>query len=189
MKRILILFLLTGGIFSAAGQIYVPGEELFYRVSYRAKLVPNTEVATVVVRTSEVELDGQTVYNVFGQGQDAGLVPVVLLARRPVQHLGRYRDAAHRAIHERYPRRGLYLPQPVRLRLAGAARGDPLAAAHAARKPEGDGAHRREHGRRVAFFNMRSADAASFRVGEQRVLQMVLEDTIRHLRYRFEDAR
>ena len=36
------------------------------------------------------------------------------------------------------------------------------------------------------FFNMRSADAASFRVGEQRVLQMVLEDTIRHLRYRFE---
>ena len=35
------------------------------------------------------------------------------------------------------------------------------------------------------FFNMRSADAASFRVGEQRVLQMVLEDTIRHLRYRF----
>ena len=33
---------------------------------------------------------------------------------------------------------------------------------------------------------MRSADAASFRVGEQRVLQMVLEDTIRHLRYRFE---
>ena len=40
MKRILILFLLTGGIFSAAGQIYVPGEELFYRVSYRAKLVP-----------------------------------------------------------------------------------------------------------------------------------------------------
>ena len=38
MKRILILFLLTGGIFSAAGQIYVPGEELFYRVSYRAKL-------------------------------------------------------------------------------------------------------------------------------------------------------
>ena len=69
MKRILILFLLTGGIFSAAGQIYVPGEELFYRVSYRAKLVPNTEVATVVVRTSEVELDGQTVYNVFGQGK------------------------------------------------------------------------------------------------------------------------
>ena len=48
--------------------------------------------------------------------------------------------------------KGLYLPQPVRLRLAGAARGDPLAAAHAARKPEGDGAHRREHGRRVALF-------------------------------------
>lgn len=152
MKRILILFLLTGGIFSAAGQIYVPGEELFYRVSYRAKLVPNTEVATVVVRTSEVELDGQTVYNVFGQGKtlasfrwffsldDRYNIWVDTATLRTVRftsdiHEGGYTfrsrfdyDWPARRVATRWQR------------------------AHAARKPEGDGAHRREHGRRVALF-------------------------------------
>ena len=185
MKRILILFSADGRHILAAGQIYVPGEELFYRVSYRAKLVPNTEVATVVVRTSEVELDGQTVYNVFGQGKtlasfrwffsldDRYNIWVDTATLRTVRftsdiHEGGYTfrsrfdyDWPARRVATRWQRR-------------------------AARKPERDGAHRREHGRRVALFNMRSADAASFRVGEQRVLQMVLEDTIRHLRYRFE---
>lgn len=35
------------------------------------------------------------------------------------------------------------------------------------------------------FFTLRAADAASFREGEPATLQMVLEDTIRHLRYRY----
>ena len=155
MKRILILFLLTGGIFSAAGQIYVPGEELFYRVSYRAKLVPNTEVATVVVRTSEVELDGQTVYNVFGQGKtlasfrwffsldDRYNIWVDTATLRTV----RFTSDIHEGGYTFRSRFDYDWPA-----------------------------------RRVATRWQRR----TFRVGEQRVLQMVLEDTIRHLRYRFE---
>ena len=186
MKRILILFLLTGGIFSAAGQIYVPGEELFYRVSYRAKLVPNTEVATVVVRTSEVELDGQTVYNVFGQGKtlasfrwffsldDRYNIWVDTATLRTVRftsdiHEGGYTfrsrfdyDWPARRVATRWQRRTL--PENRKEMALTDVSMDAVS----------------------LFFNMRSADAASFRVGEQRVLQMVLEDTIRHLRYRFE---
>ena len=35
------------------------------------------------------------------------------------------------------------------------------------------------------YFNLRSVDLESFREGEHRHLDMVLEDTIRHLRYRY----
>ena len=35
------------------------------------------------------------------------------------------------------------------------------------------------------FFNLRSAQAENFRVGEPATLQMVLQDTIRHLHYRY----
>ena len=35
------------------------------------------------------------------------------------------------------------------------------------------------------FYNLRAASAEDFEAGEPRVLQMVLEDTIRHLRYRY----
>ena len=35
------------------------------------------------------------------------------------------------------------------------------------------------------YFNLRSVDLESFREGEHRQLDMVLEDTIRHLRYRY----
>jgi hypothetical protein len=35
------------------------------------------------------------------------------------------------------------------------------------------------------YFNLRSVDLASFREGEPLKLDMVLEDTVRHLRYRY----
>ena len=43
MKRLFLFVLLVYSLLPVAAQLYVPGEELFYRVSYRAKLVPNTE--------------------------------------------------------------------------------------------------------------------------------------------------
>ena len=35
------------------------------------------------------------------------------------------------------------------------------------------------------FFSLRSAEAEQFRAGEPRTLQMVLQDTVRHLHFRF----
>ena len=50
-------------------QYYHPGERLEYRVSYRAKLFPNTDVATAEVQTTLDTLDGRTVYRVAGRGR------------------------------------------------------------------------------------------------------------------------
>ena len=63
MKRffLIVIPLLLASI-SAYAQLYVPGETLNYRMSYRAKLFPNTEVAKVTMRTIETTLDGQPAY-------------------------------------------------------------------------------------------------------------------------------
>ena len=44
MKRFLFSIFLLGVLSPLAAQLYHPGEQLFYRVSYKAKMFPNTEV-------------------------------------------------------------------------------------------------------------------------------------------------
>ena len=42
MKRFLFTIFLLGVLSPLAAQLYHPGEQLFYRVSYKAKMFPNT---------------------------------------------------------------------------------------------------------------------------------------------------
>ena len=71
MKRFILSLILTFAYCLAQAQLYVPGETLHYKMSYRAKLFPNTEVANVVMQTTETTLDGQPAYKVYGMGQTA----------------------------------------------------------------------------------------------------------------------
>ena len=49
-------------------QVYVPGETLNYRMSYKAKLFPNTEVAKVIIQTTEEKFDGKDMYMISPLG-------------------------------------------------------------------------------------------------------------------------
>ena len=69
MKRFLFTIFLLGALSPLAAQLYHPGEQLFYRVSYKAKMFPNTEVGTVEVKTSEDTADGKSYYKVEGAGR------------------------------------------------------------------------------------------------------------------------
>ena len=71
MKHIFSSILLLLLCLTAKAQLYVPGETLNYRMSYKAALFPNTEVAKVMIQTSEATLDGQPVIKVYGVGQTA----------------------------------------------------------------------------------------------------------------------
>ena len=66
MKRFLFTIFLLGALSPLAAQLYHPGEQLFYRVSYKAKMFPNTEVGAVEVNTSEVQLDDRKFNKVEG---------------------------------------------------------------------------------------------------------------------------
>ena len=71
MKHTIFSLLFLALCLTTRAQLYVPGETLNYRMSYKAKLFPNTEVAKVMIQTSEAELDGESVYKVYGIGQTA----------------------------------------------------------------------------------------------------------------------
>lgn len=69
MKRKILTLLLLIAATPLAAQLYHPGERLDYRVSYRAKMFPNTEIGAVEVSTVEESHDGTNCYKVVGAGR------------------------------------------------------------------------------------------------------------------------
>ncbi len=170
---------------AARAQLYHPGEELHYRVSYRAKLFPNTEVATVVVSTDREEVDGVEHYRVRGHGKtlptyrlffpldDLYTIHVDTASLRTMRfasdiHEGEYTFRSH----YRYDWEQMQVstwsqsrqrtPKEFLLGLTERSM-DPIS----------------------LFFNMRTADSELFKEGEALYLEMVLEDTVRHLKLRY----
>ncbi len=188
MVRLNMLLLLVAMLFGAStakAQFYHDGERLEYRVSYRAKLFPNTEVATATVTTSLDTLDGKTHYKVFGQGRmmpayrwfydidDRYTIWVdtaTLRTRRLLSEIaeGSYRkrstfdyDWHSMTSHNTWVRKNGKVHECT-IALTDKSM-DAIS----------------------LFFNLRGVDLDSFREDEEYYLEMMLEDTIRVLRYRF----
>ncbi|HIW66313.1 MAG TPA: DUF3108 domain-containing protein [Candidatus Alistipes intestinipullorum] len=185
MKRLLFAILLLGAASPIAAQLYHPGEELYYRVSYKAKMFPNTEVGAVEVKTTESQFNGSTHYKVEGIGrtlptyrwffnlEDIYSVWIDTAALRPVHFVSDIREGEYtfesvynydwnkKVVHTRWSSRKRPF-QEKDLALTDASM-DPIS----------------------LFFTLRSAQAEDFRVGEPATLEMVLQDTVRVLRYRY----
>ena len=185
MKRLLFTILLFTAALPAAAQLYHPGEQLFYRVSYKAKMFPNTEVGAVEVKTSEVQLDDRKFYKVEGIGrtlptyrwffnlEDIYTVWISPETLRPVRFESDIKEGDYTfqsyytydwdncQVHTRWRRRQRPFEEKTMPLTPGSM--DAIA----------------------LFFTMRSANAEDFKPGEPATLQMVLQDTIRHLNYRY----
>lgn len=185
MKPLLFTLLLLLPGLAARAQLYHPGEQLSYRVSYKAKFFPNTEVASVDITTAADTLEGAAVRKVVGHGRTLptyrwffGLDDRYTVYVDP-QTLRTVRFESD--IHEGdYTFRSSYRYEweKMRVQTEWQRRNDPPKRKE---MPLTD----RSMDAVSLFFNMRSATADSFREGEQRTLEMVLEDTIRYLNYRF----
>lgn len=187
MKRIftatlVLLFTAT----TASAQFYQPGEVLEYLVSYKAKLFPNTEVGFVVVTTTLEEYNGRPVYTIDARGRtlptyrwfynldDRYIVRADTALRRPIRFESDLRegdytfwcsydyDWTQRVAATRWQSR----QNPVRTHSIPLT-DESLDAIS-------------------LFFRMRSADPDSFVPGEVKTLEMVLQDTVRKIKYRFE---
>ncbi len=185
MKRFLLAILLLAAASPAAAQLYHPGEQLFYRVSYKAKMFPNTEVGAVEICTYEEQIDGKAKYRVEGIGrtlptyrwfynlEDIYRVWIDPEILRPVRfvsdiHEGDYTFESSYSyiwpdstIHTRWRSRQRPF-QEKQMKLTAESM-DPIS----------------------LFFTLRSAEAEDFIVGEPATLQMVLQDTIKLIRYRY----
>ena len=169
-------------------QYYHAGEKLEYRVSYRAKLFPNTDVATVEVDTTLDTLAGQTVYKVFGHCR---MMPAYRWFYDIDDRYTIWVDTATlrtqlflSEIHEgSYEKRSLFRYDWQR-----------MCSENTWSRRNGPERHRTIRltpGSMDAislFFNMRGVDPAQFGEGSEGSggeLQMMLEDTVRVLKYRF----
>ena len=185
MKRFLLAILLLAAASPAAAQLYHPGEQLFYRVSYKAKMFPNTEVGAVEICTYEEQIDGKAKYRVEGIGrtlptyrwfynlEDIYRVWIDPEILRPVRfvsdiHEGDYTFESSYSyiwpdstIHTRWRSRQRPF-QEKQMKLTAESM-DPIS----------------------LFFTLRSAEAEDFIVGEPGTLHMVLQDTIKLIRYRY----
>ncbi len=185
MKRILLAIALIAAAAPLRAQLYHPGEVLEYRVSYRAKMFPNTEVGSVSVTTSEEPLDGQTRYKVVGRGRtlptyrwfynidDLYTVWIDPATLRPERFESDLHESDY-TFRSRYDYS--WADSVVRTRW------------QSRQRPEREKQMRLTDETMDAialFFSLRTAEADDFREGEPATLRMVLQDTIRDLQYRY----
>ncbi|MGN0007828.1 MAG: DUF3108 domain-containing protein [Alistipes sp.] len=170
---------------TVSAQLYHAGEVLRYKVAYRAKLIPNTEMATVVMATTLDTLGGRTVYKVFGEGKimpsyrwffnidDKYTIYVDTLSKRTVRFESDIFEGGYTfRSHYTYDWRAMQVQTWSQSR-SKEPKQHTLALTEQSMDPVS------------LYFNLRSVDASLFTDDTPRELEMVLENKIRRLRYRF----
>ncbi len=187
MRRLFLLgaFCCAAGLLSARAQLYHPGERLEYRVSYKAKMFPNTEVGSVDVVTEEATVDGRKLYKVVGTGRtlptyrwfynmlDVYTVHIDPEQLRPVTFQCDLREGDY-TFQSHYT----YDWDSLRVNTRWHSRQRPEQNKQMELTPESMDAI-------SLFFTLRTARAEDFKTGQPAQLQMVLQDTIRHIHYRY----
>lgn len=184
-KRIFLLGLLLVAAVPLFAQLYHPGEQLEYRVSYKAKLFPNTEVGSVELNTVEKRIDGRRCFEVTGVGRtlptyrwfynmlDSYTVLIDPQTLRPV----RFESDLHESDYT-FTSRYDYDWEQMRVATRWRSR----------QKPEEQRVMTLTDETLDAislFFRLRSARAEDFEAGQTETLEMVLQDTIRTIHYRY----
>jgi len=185
MKRFLSVIIALFCCTAVSAQLYHAGERLEYRVSYRARLFPNTEMAVATLSTSLDTLDGRPVYKVFGRCRilpsyrwfydidDRYTIWVDTATLSTDRFLSELKEGSYRKTT-----RFRYDWEAMRSYNTWVKRDGRERSRTLDLSPESKDAV-------SLFFNLRDVDLDTFREGDVRKLEMVLEDTIRTLRYRF----
>ena len=185
MKRLILTLLLLGTLLPLSAQLYHPGEVLDYRVSYKAKMFPNTEVGSVRVSTAEEEHDGKTHYSVTGF---AKTLPAYRLFFRLEDRYTVWVDpeTSRPSRFESDLREGDYTYQSVMRYDWNSLKAETRWSSRKRPEQQREMAIEKESMDAISlFFNMRSAHAEDFEVGKIEKMRMLLPDTIRTIHYRY----
>ena len=185
VRGAMVVLLLVVGVVTASAQRYFVGEKLYYRAAYRAMLVPNTEVGEVSVVTTSEMLDGREVYRVTGNGR------TLPFYRWAFDMNDTYRTWVDKQTllpqrfesdlkEDDYTFRSCYTYDWKAMKVytwAQSRKDAPRERVMTLTPGSLDAVS--------LYFSLRSADLKSFREGEELLLDMILEDSIRQLRYRY----
>lgn len=186
MKRFLWTIIITlTAVLTASAQLYHPGEVLSYRLSYKARLFPTTEVATIDISTTLDTLEGKPCYKVRGYGitlpayrwffmvEDCYHIWADTTTKRTMRFVSDIREGSYTfrseylydhdngVVNTRWQKK--QLPERTKTMQISQRGMDPVS----------------------LYFNLRTEASESFREGDSRRLEMVLEDTVRFLEFRF----
>lgn len=185
MKRLTLILIATLTTLTASAQLYHAGEELEYRVSYKAKYFPNTEIGAVEVKTSEVDFEGKPHLQVVGVGRT--LPTYRWFFNMEDTYTIHIDPATMRTVHFRsdikegnYTFESTYRYDWERMEAATrwSSRKRPFKEMTLPLTEQSMDAI-------SLFFNMRTAEAEAFNEGEYGTLEMLLEDTVRRINYRY----
>lgn len=188
MTVVALLLAIHITLFAAERKLpFKDGETLTYAVSYRAALVPNTEVAEVVFRTTRTTLDDEAVFHVYANARcypffrwfydlnDTYQVWFDTTSLRPVKFTGNLEEGKYRfvskylynwdsmVINTKY--RNLKRPNYSFKNMKSS---------------------NNSYDALSLFYNLRAKDiTADFTAGRNEILELVLEDTIRKVNYKY----
>ena len=185
IKGAIFVLLLAVGVAKSSAQVFQDGEVLYYRAAYRAKLVPNIEAGEVTVSTKSDMLDGKDVYRVTGNGRTLPFFrwffdmndTYDIWVDKETLRTQRFESDLR---EDKYTFRSNYVYDWDSMKVhtwSQKRQNTPREKTMTLTSESMDAVS--------LYFNLRSVDLESFREGEPRHLDMVLEDTIRHLRYRY----
>ena len=187
MRRFLLTIIAFAfAAISANAQLYVPGETLNYRMSYRAKLFPNTEVAKVTMRTTETTLDGEPAYQVYGHGETAKAFSWILPVNDTYKvwvdpetlRTKRFEADLHEGDYT-FKSTFLFDWKNQKVHTRWSSRNRPEKKKTMKISPNGMDAE-------SLYYNLRTDPDSIIKEGFARDLEMVLEDTVRYLSFRYE---
>ncbi len=185
MRRILTAILLLAATLPATAQLYHPGEELEYRVSYSAKLFPNTEVGSVDIITSEVERDGRRYYRVTGEARTLptyrwfyNMRDVYTIHVDPATMQTHFFESDLKESDYTFQSSYRYDWNAMQVATRWRSRQRPF-------QERTLPLTKRSMDAISLFFNLRTAEAEDFVKEKVETLEMVLEDTVRQIHYRY----
>ncbi|MBR5845156.1 MAG: DUF3108 domain-containing protein [Rikenellaceae bacterium] len=185
----LLLVLLSATVASAQQSGVQPafrnGEVLTLKVSYRAKLIPNTEVATVVMSVADTTINGHPYYCIYANARtmpswrwfynlnDTYRSYIDTTTFRPVLSTSQIRENGYRA----WSRFEYDWDKGVSVNIKQRKQ-DPLTEHRVPIEGESyDGVS--------LFYDLRTIDPATLVEDEDRTIALLLNDTVRYINYRY----
>lgn len=161
------------------------GEELTLKVSYRAKLIPNTEVATVVMSVADTTINGRPYYCIYANARtmpswrwfynlnDTYRSYIDTTTFRPVLATSQIRENGYRAwsTFEYDWIKGVSINRKQRRQNPIDERRIPIAG------ESYDGVS--------LFYDLRTIDPAELIENQDRTIALLLSDTVRYINYRY----
>lgn len=191
MKNLITIFCALLCVFGASAQesgvqpAFHAGEELTLKVSYRAKLIPNTEVATVVMNVADTVLNNRPHYRIYANARtipswrwfynldDTYRSYIDTTSFRPTLSTSQIRENGYRA-WSRFEydwANGVSVNRKQRRQNPIEERRIPIAG------ESYDGVS--------LFYDLRTIDPTTLIENEDRTIALLLSDTVRYINYRY----